>query len=133
MSHGPQHCTWGRRAREAGWAPRMTTLDTLPVDFLGRAMSTTDSLAASACPSPPRAISGRVVMAEAAVRSMPLCTSVSEPLRSTMALPGEPVETSVWRRPSASISVAVKTKTTSAMPPAVSTVVSRRVLRLRQE
>lgn len=96
-------------------------------------MRTTASRAARTRPSPPTAISGRVVMAAAADRSMPLCTSVSEPLRRTMALPGDPVATSVWRRPSASIKVAVKTKTTSAMPPAVSTVVSRRVRRLRQE
>lgn len=66
-------------------------------------------------------------------RSRVDCTSVSELLRITSTLSGLPVATRVWRRPSASMSVAVNTNTTRAMPPAVSRVVARRVRRLRQE
>ena len=60
-----------------------------------------------------------------------LWTSDSAEARKTTALSEEPVATRVWRRPSASIRTAAKTKTTRAMPPAVRAVVRRRVTRLR--
>jgi len=106
-------------------------LDTLPVDFLIRPISTTTSRAAMGEPSASIAISGRVVMVEACTRSMPLCTSVPDPFRKITAFVGKPVDTRVCRSPSASIKVAAKTNTTSAMPPAVKAVVIRRVSRLR--
>ena len=51
--------------------------------------------------------------------------------RITTTLSQEPVSTSVLRRPSSSISTVAKTYTTSAMPPAVSAVVTLRAPRLR--
>jgi hypothetical protein len=63
---------------------------------------------------------------------MPLSTSLVEPLRSTTTLSYEPVATSVFCRPSANMSMAAKTKTTSAIPEAVRKVVSLLVQRLRK-
>ena len=68
---------------------------------------------------------------EAFIRSTPLCTSEEEPLRRTTTLSGEPVSTRVFFRPSAIMRMAVKTKTTRAMPEAARIVVRRRVQRLR--
>ena len=49
-------------------------------------------------------------------RSMPLITSVCDPLRKTTTLSSEPVSTSVFWSPAAIIRTAAKTKTTSAIP-----------------
>ncbi len=84
---------------------------------LGSEFSTTTSLDTSGAPSAPRATCGRLSKSAACSRAMPLCTSVAAPLRIASTLSAEPVATSV--------------NTTSAMPPAVSTVVSRRTQRLR--
>ena len=62
---------------------------------------------------------------------MPLCTSVCELRRMTTTLSSWPVATSVCSSPAASMSTVANTYTTSAMPPAVSAVVSRRATRLR--
>ena len=94
-------------------------------------MSTTGSFEMSFCPSSPVAMSGSDSTIAADGRSTPLCTSVCEPRRMTMTLSGCPVATSVSSRPAASISTVANTYTTSAMPPAVSTVVSLRAVRLR--
>jgi len=124
--------TCGRSAREASPMPRITTLDGAFVPRFTRLISTTSSFARSCFPSPPTAISGWVATTAAWSRSTPLCTSDWEALRMTMMLSKEPVSMRVFRRPAASISVAANTKTTSAMPDAVSTVVSLRVRRLRR-
>src|SRR5258706_8914837 len=60
---------------------------------------------------------------------MPLCTSVPDERRVTTTLSGDPVSTSVFLRPSCSISTVANTNTTSAMPAAVSAVVSLRAMR----
>jgi hypothetical protein len=70
-------------------------------------------------------------MTAAWVRSTPLWISVCAERRMVTTLSGEPVSTRVARRPSVSISTVANTNTTSAMPPAVSVVVMRRVARLR--
>ncbi len=98
---------------------------------LGSEFSTTTSLDTSGAPSAPRATCGRLSKSAACSRAMPLCTSVAAPLRIASTLSAEPVATSVCRSPASSISTAANTNTTSAMPPAVSTVVSRRTQRLR--
>ncbi|OPY07816.1 MAG: hypothetical protein A4E67_01122 [Syntrophaceae bacterium PtaB.Bin038] len=63
---------------------------------------------------------------------MPLWTSDWDPLRMRTTLSQEPVSTRVFCRPSASIRIAAKTKTTSAMPAAVRIVVNRLVQRFRK-
>ena len=111
--------------------PRTGTLLRLPVSIFGSELSTTTSLEASGSPWVSRAICGRLSISAACSRVTPLCTSVCAPLRISTTLFGWPVATSVARRPASSISTAANTNTTSAMPPAVSTVVRRRTHRLR--
>ena len=126
--------TWGLKGMEFSWTPRTTTLewlDAFPVPFLGRAISTTASLARSLRPSGPIAAWGSISTIEACPRSMPLITSDVEPLRQTTTLSGEPVSTSVFWRPSAIIRTAAKTNTTSAIPETVRLVVNRRFQRFR--
>src|SRR6476469_7285363 len=65
-------------------------------------------------------------------RSIALWTSVCDERRVTTTLSYEPVSTSVLRRPSSSMSTVANTNTTSAIPLAVSKVVSLRVHRLRK-
>ena len=72
-------------------------------------MSTTGSLEMSLSPARPVAMPGSDSTIEADMRSMPLCTSVCEPLRITMTLSGWPVATSVSRSPAASISTVANT------------------------
>jgi hypothetical protein len=62
---------------------------------------------------------------------MALLISAPAPWRSTITLSGWPVATRVLRMPSLIISTVANTNTTSAMPPAVSSVVTRRTHRLR--
>src|SRR6056297_3066205 len=66
---------------------------------------------------------------EAWRRSMELCTSEVEDFLMTITLSSDPVSTRVFFKPSDNISKDAKTKTTNAMPPAVNTVVKRRVRR----
>ena len=63
---------------------------------------------------------------------MPLWTSDWDPLRMRTTLSQDPVSTRVFCRPSASMRMAAKTKTTSAMPEAVRIVVRRLVQRFRK-
>ena len=91
----------------------------------------TVSFDTSRSPLKPMAISGCASMIAACLRSTELEISAFEPRRVTWMLSGWPVATSVARKPVSSICTAAKTNTTSAMPPAVSTVVSLRVQRLR--
>ncbi len=124
-------CTCGRSASPCGVTPRMMTFDGAPVSRRGRLMRTTVSFDRSLPPSSPVAMSGSVSTIDADARSMPLCTSVCEPLRITTTLSGWPVAISVSRNPAASISTVANTYTTSAIPPAVRIVVSLRAIRLR--
>ncbi len=89
-------------------------------------MIATGSFDTSFAPAASVAISGRLSITAAWPRSTPLCTSVPAARRITMTLSGWPVATSVERMPSVIISTLANTKTTSAMPPAVSSVVTLR-------
>jgi len=124
--------TWGRNVREWAPIPRITTLDGEFVARLGSVIRTTSSLATSGWPFAPMAASGCVSIMDAWYRLTPLWTSELDPFRITMRLSYDPVSTSVFRSPSASIRMAAKTKTTRAIPDAVNTVVSRRVQRFRK-
>ena len=103
----------------------------LPVEVLVSEFSTSTSREATGWPSLPRAICGIDSISAASARVMPLCTSLCAPLRMNSALSVAPVPPSAFFSPASSISTALKTNTTSAMPPAVSTVVSLRTHRLR--
>ena len=111
--------------------PRSVTLLGLPLLRLGSVFSTTGSLLSRRWPSALLAMPGRLSTIAACERAMPLLISAPAPLRSTSRLSGWPVATSVARMPSLIISTVANTKTTSAMPPAVSSVVTRRTHRLR--
>ena len=123
--------TWLRSCSPSGERPRTGTLVRCPVPRFLSESSTTTSRDTSVAPSAPRATCGKVSTTAAESRSTPLCTSVSDPLRMTTAFESLPLDTIVAFNPASSISTALKTNTTSAMPPAVSTVVSRRTHRLR--
>ena len=123
--------TCGRNASPLREVPRMMTLEGFCAPLLRSEMSTISSLETSALPSAPSATARCVSSTLACSRVMPLWTSVSEPLRIATTLSYSPVVTSVCFSPASSISTVAKTNTTSASPPAVSTVVSRRVQRLR--
>jgi hypothetical protein len=103
----------------------------VPVARLVSELSTSTSRDTRACPLASRAICGRLSISAACSRDTALCTSVCAPLPMKSTLSAEPLATSVARNPAASISTAANTNTTSAMPPAVSTVVSRLTHRLR--
>ena len=112
--------------------PRTCTFDSCPsTPSLLSAMTTTTS------PAPWGAPPGRFLTPGAAkirplyLVSILLESSASEPLRSTSALSGLPELTIVRRMPLASIRLDASTKTTSAMPPAVASVVVLRTKRLR--
>ena len=62
------------------------------------------------------------------VRSTALTVSAVAPLRSTIAFCGDPLATSVWRKPCAMASVITNTATTIAMPPAVIAAVPLRTI-----
>ena len=124
--------TCGRMASEAAEIPRIVTLELEPEPRLRRLISTTTSRAASGRPSGPVAISGWVSATPASARPTTLWTSEAADLRITTTLSGDPESTRVRSSPSASIRMAVKANTTSAMPPAVSAVVRRRARRLRR-
>ena len=123
--------TCGRSSRPIGVTPRITTFAGLPVARFGRLMSTTGSLDTIGRPSLDSAILGRLSTMPACSRAIPLCTSVCALRRMTTTLSSCPVATSVFSNPAESISTVANTYTTSAMPPAVSTVVRRRATRLR--
>ena len=63
--------------------------------------------------------------------SMTLPSSASLPMRRTIASSGLPEVPSVFLMPAESMSDDARTKTTSAMPPAVASVVALRTARLR--
>jgi hypothetical protein len=109
----------------------MTTFAAFPVERFGRLMRTTGSFEIIRCPSAATAMSGRLSTMPACSRSMPLCTSVCALRRITTTLSSWPVATSVFSRPAASINTVANTYTTSAMPPAVSAVVSLRATMFR--
>ncbi|MCY1301314.1 hypothetical protein D9M68_748240 [compost metagenome] len=115
----------------SGEMPRITTLEGCPVLDLVSEISTTASREAIGWPAPVMATAGCISRMPAWPRSTALWISVSAPLRITTTLSRSPVVTSVFFRPASSISMVAKTKTTSASPPAVSAVVSRRAHRLR--
>ena len=116
--------TCGLNSSETGETPRMTTFDGLSVPLLGRDMRTTSSFAANALPSRFVATPGQVSSIAACSLVTALCTSETAPLRTTAAFSGEPVSTSVFSNPSASMAMEANTNTTRAMPIAVSAVVS---------
>jgi hypothetical protein len=107
------------------------TLVGLSESRLLRLTSTIVSLETMRSPSAPNATSGWLSISAACTRSIALCTSVCAERRITTTLSYDPVSTSVLRSPSSSISTVANTNTTSAMPPAVNTVVSLRAHRLR--
>ena len=72
----------------------------------------------------------RITFTDATSSVLP--SSASLPLRSTMAVSAWPATPSVLRMPAESISAEARTKTTSAMPSAVATVVALRTARLRR-
>jgi hypothetical protein len=123
--------TCGRSSSPSAEVPRTVTLLGLPLLRLGRLISTTGSLLTRRRPSPLVAMPSRLSTIAAWPRSMPLLISAPAPLRSSSTLSGWPVATSVARMPSPIISTVANTNTTSAMPPAVSSVVTRRTQRLR--
>jgi len=123
--------TCGRSASPRSARPRIGTLLRLPVLSLISELSTTTSREACGSPRASRATCGSASISAAWSRVTPLCTSVTAPLRITTTLSAAPVPPSEARRPASSISTAANTNTTSAMPPAVSTVVSLRTHRLR--
>jgi hypothetical protein len=123
--------TCGRSARPSSEVPRTVTLLGLPLPRLGRLFSTTGSRDTIRRPCPSVAMPGRLSMMAACAREMAELISAPAPLRSTITLSGWPVATSVARMPSLIISTVANTYTTSAMPPAVSKVVTRRTHRLR--
>ena len=125
--------TCGRSARLAAPIPRIVTFAGRSPRRCSRLISTMISLATSRSPPAPTATSGWTSTIAAASRATELCTSVCEDFRISTALSYDPVSTSVARSPAASICIAANTNTTIAMPAAVSTVVSRRVQRLRRE
>ena len=117
--------------KPAAVVPRTTMFDGLSGSFglllrFGMLMTATGSLEISFAPSPSVAISGLLSITCAWSRPTPLCTSDAEALRITITLSGCPVATSVARMPSVIISTLAKTNTTSAMPLAVSSVVTLR-------
>ena len=123
--------TCGRSAKPADPTPRITTFEGFCAPRLGSEISTTVSLDTMRRASAPSAIAGFISTTFAWSRPMPLWISVSAPLRIATTLSYSPVVTKVCLRPASSISTAANTNTTSASPPAVSAVVSRRVQRLR--
>ena len=125
-------CTWGRSSMPSGGSPRTTTFCGLSLPRFGICVSTSVSLETSGVPSAPRATSGMVSRSEAWSRYTALWISVCDDWRSRIALSRLPVDTSVFCSPASSISTAAKTNTTSAIPPAVRSVVSLRVQRLRK-
>ncbi|MNL14137.1 hypothetical protein D3C87_1350670 [compost metagenome] len=124
-------CTCGRSVTPCGDTPRITTLAGEAAPLLVSEISTTASREAMGRPSRFIATAGCISMAAAWSREIALWISVSAPLRINTTLSGSPVVTSVCLRPASSISMAAKTNTTSASPPAVSVVVSRRAQTLR--
>ena len=89
-------------------------------------ITATGSFEISFAPAPSVAISGLLSMTCAWSRPTPLWTSDAAALRITITLSGWPVAISVARMPSVIISTLANTKTTSAMPLAVSSVVTFR-------
>ncbi len=123
--------TLERSAADLGPIPRTTTFVVVP-DLRGRFQTTTSSAVASGCPSGARAISGWLWKTAAASRVMMLVSSAVDPERTMIALSGEPVDRRADSKPPASASVKMKTQATSAMPSAVSAVLTRRWPRFRQ-
>src|SRR5690242_1976452 len=116
-------CTWGRSWMPSAGSPRTTTFCGLSLPFFGIWVSTSVSFDTSGVPSAPRATSRIVSRSEAWSRYTALWISVWDAWRRRIALSRLPVDTSVLRRPASSISTAANTNTTSAMPPAVRSVV----------
>ncbi len=94
----------------------------------GSAMIVSSSGDASGRPSAPRAICGKVSTIGTSGRMTALVVSAVAALRSTIALPGAPLATSVARKPCASASVITNTATTIAMPMAVMAAVPLRTI-----
>ena len=134
---GPEHAALDdlhlRPQREAAARSRRgsTTFDGLPVSRLGRLISTTVSFDTSRCRPAPVAISGmrlddrRLRAVDAALH---LGLRAAADHDHVVGLAGGDQR---LPQPASSISTVANTNTTSAMPPAVSTVVSLRVHRLR--
>ena len=95
------------------------------------APTTTTSAAPSGCPRSSVFTPGAASTSGTLGSSMTLPSSASLPMRMTMALSGRPEEPIVFLMPALSMSADASTKTTSAMPAAVATVVALRTVRLR--
>ena len=123
--------TCGRSRIPVSPTPRINTFEDLSEPLRVREINTTDSFEVNRILLMPYATSGWLSTIAAWSRLMTLCISVSADLRVTTTLSGDPVSTKVFLRPSSSINTVANTNTTNAMPPAVSSVVSLRVIKLR--
>ena len=108
-----------RTSNARGPTPRTGTFAGWLSDWRGSAMMTTSSGEVSGRPPASRATCGRLSTIGRSARRTALTVSAVAPLRRTIALPGEPLATSVARKPCAMASVITNTATTMAIPPAV--------------